>query len=187
MTSPNKASGRTYHLFARWATDCYGHAMGVLILTLIIAAACSIYVARYLGMNSDTTDMLSKDLPFRINLKHYNETFPQDVDTMLVVLEGPTPEQARASAKRLAAVLKQDTFNFHAVYPQGLDDFFARNALLYEDIRQLELITDRLAAAQPLIAHIARDPTLQSFAAVISGAVNELRAGRNMELRAVLS
>lgn len=188
MTPSNKASdSRTYDLFARWATACYHHARWVLILTLILAAGCGIYIWRDLGMNTDTTDMLSKDLPFRVNLKHYNETFPQDMDTMLVVLEAPTPEQAQVSTKRLTALLKRDGFNFPDVYSSDVDDFFSRNALLYESVPELERITDRLAAAQPLIAHIARDQSLRAFADVITGAVNELRTGRDMELRSVLS
>ncbi|HET7061889.1 MAG TPA: MMPL family transporter [Nitrosospira sp.] len=187
MTPSNKASdSRTYYLFARWATGCYSHARWVLILTLMLAAACGIYIWRDLGMNTDTTDMLSKDLPFRVNLKHYNETFPQDMDTMLVVLEAPTPEQAQVSTKRLTALLKRDAFNFFDVYSSDVDDFFSRNALLYESVPELARITDRLAAAQPLIAHIARNPSLRAFADVISGAVNELRTGRDMELRSVL-
>lgn len=131
--------------------------------------------------------MLSEHLPFRVNMKHYNKTFPQDVDTMLAVLEAPTPEQAQIATKRLVTRLKQDTLNFHDIYPPKVDDFFSRNALLYESIPELERITDRLAAAQPLIAHIARDPSLQALAAVISGAVEELRKGRTMELRPVLA
>ena len=39
-----------------------------------------------------------------------------------------------------------------------------------------------MANAQPLIAHIARDPTLQTFISVLSGATDELRKGRNLEL-----
>src|SRR4051795_405136 len=187
MTPSNKASdSRIFDLFAHWATACYRYGGSVLILTLILATACGIYVWRDLGLNTDTTDMLSEDLPFRVNIKHYNETFPQDVETMLVVLQGPTPEQAQVAARRLATRLKEDEFNFYDVYAPGVDDFFARNALLYESVPELEGLTDRLAAAQPLIAHIAREPSLQVFLDVINAGVNELRTGRTMELRPVL-
>ena len=143
----------------------------------MVSVACSLYVSRNLGMNTDTTDMLSEHLPFRVNMKHYNETFPQDMDTLLVVLEAPTPEQAYMAASVLQHGLKQDTVNFHDVYPPNVDDFFYRNGLLYESVPELEHITDRLAAAQPLMAHIAENPTLHTFAAVLSRAVDELREG----------
>jgi len=188
MISPTDASPTpTYELFARWSAFSYRHGGWILLIALLVSLACSVYVSRELGMNTDTTDMLSEHLPFRVNMKHYNKAFPQDVDTMLAVLEAPTPEQAQMATRRLAARLKQDTINFHDVYPPRIDDFFSRNALFYETIPELERITDRLAAAQPLIAHIAGDPSLQTLAAVIGGAVDELRKGRSMELRPVLS
>ncbi|HEX8873384.1 MAG TPA: MMPL family transporter [Nitrosospira sp.] len=188
MTSPASASSNgTYEVFARWSAFSYQHSGWVLLFTLLFAVACSAYVSRYLGMNTDTTDMLSEHLPFRVNLKHYNEVFPQDTDTMLVVLEAPTPEQAQMAAKHLVARLKRDTVNFPDVYSPNADEFFSRNALLYESTPELGRITDHLAAAQPLIAHIAKDPSLKTFSDVISGAVDELRTGRNMELSFVLN
>jgi uncharacterized protein len=187
MTIPIKAShSRIYDAFASWSTISYRYAAWVLFGALLIAVGCSFYVSRNLGMNTDTTDMLSEHLPFRINMKHYNETFPQDMETLLVVLDAPTPEQVRMATTHLAARLKKDTTNFHDVYPPNVDDFFSRNGLLYQSLPELEQITDRLAAAQPLMAHIAANPNLQTFAAVLSGAVEELRKGRGLELGSVL-
>ena len=71
----------------------YRHGAWVLLIALLGAIACGIYVSRNLGMNTDTTDMLSEHLPFRVNMRHYTETFPQDIDTMLLVVEVPTPSK----------------------------------------------------------------------------------------------
>jgi uncharacterized protein len=133
-------------------------------------------------MNTDTTEMLAEHLPFRVNLKHYNKTFPQEMESILVVLDAPTPEQAYATAGLLSNLLKNDTQNFQDVYAPNVDSFFIQNSLLYESIPELEKIADHMANAQPLIAHIARDPTLQTFISVLSGATDELRKGRNLEL-----
>lgn len=177
---------RIHGAFAHWTDTAYRHAAWVLLAALITAVACGWYVAQNLGMNTDTAEMLSEELPFRVNLKHYNETFPQDIDTLLVVLNAPTPEQARSATQRLAARLKQDSTHFHDVYPPRVDEFTARNGLLYQSIPELERIIDSVAAAQPLIARITRDPTLASFADILTTAVEELHKGRTMELRPVL-
>lgn len=188
MSKPDNAShSRIYDLFAGWSSFCYRHGAAVLIASLLTAIACGFYVSQNLGMNTDTTDMLSKDLPFRVNMKHYTEAFPQDVDTLLVVLDAPTPEQAHSAARRLAERLMTDTTYFHDVYAPGADDFFTRNGLLYESASELEKTVDRVAAAQPLMAYIAGDPSLRAFAEVLAGAVEELRKGRSMELSPVLS
>lgn len=187
MTAIVEAShSRIHGAFAHWTAISYRYALWILLAALLTAAACGVYISRNLGMNTDTTDMLSEHLPFRVNMKHYNKTFPQDIDTLLVVLDAPTPERTRLATERLATRLKEDATNFHDVYSPNVDDFSARNGLLYKSVPELEQITDRLAAAQPLIAHIARDPTLAAFAAVLTGAVEELHKGRSMELRPVL-
>lgn len=71
---------RVHALFAQWTTFSYRHALWVLMVALMVAVASGFYISRYLGMNTDTTDMLSEELPFRVNLKHYNKTFPQDIE-----------------------------------------------------------------------------------------------------------
>ncbi len=179
---------RSYRAFARWVAASYHYAAWVLFASLLIAVACAVYTSRNLGMNSDTTDMLSEHLPFRVNYKHYKKTFPQDqeMDTLVLVLDASTPEQAHTASKRLAERLQQDPTHINDVYLPSGDVFFERNGLLYESIPELGHITDRLAAAQPLIARIAGDPTLHTFASVLTEAVEELRGGRNLELGPVL-
>lgn len=187
MTTPVEIShSRVHAIFARWTTFSYQYALWVLLAALLIAIASGIYVSRNLGMNTDTAEMLSEDLPFRVNLKRYNESFPQDIDTLLIVLDAPTPEQVRVATENLAARLKQDSSNFYDVYSPRVDDFTARNGLLYQSIPELERITDSLAAAQPLITRISRDPSLAAFTDVLTSAVDELNKGRSIELRPVL-
>ncbi|MEE9547991.1 MAG: MMPL family transporter [Nitrosomonadaceae bacterium] len=181
------SQGHIYSAFARWATASYLYAPWILLVALLTAVTCTIYISRNLGMNTDTTDMLAEHLPFRVNMKHYNKTFPQEMASLLLVLDAPTPEQAYAAAGLLSARLKEDPINFQDVYAPNVDSFFVHNSLLYESIPELERITDHMASAQPLIAHIARNPTLHTFASVLTGAIEELRKGRSLELGPLLN
>ena len=176
------SKGHIYSIFGRWAAASYLYAPWIILVVVLAAMSCSVYISRNLGMNTDTTEMLAEHLPFRVNLKHYNKTFPQEMESMLVVLDAPTPEQAYATAGRLSYLLRNDTQNFQDVYAPNVDSFFIQNSLLYESIPELEKIADHMANAQPLISHIAQDPTLQTFISVLSGATDELRKGRNLEL-----
>lgn len=177
--------GWIYSFFSFCTSFSYRHAPRVLLAALLLTVASAVYTARNLGMNTDTTNMLSEHLPFRINSERYNKAFPQDTDILLLVLSAPTPEQAYSITSRLAALLKKDNKNFSDIYAPGVDDFFGRNGLLYEDIPQLERITDHLAEAQPLIAQISRDPTLYSFIQLLTQAVDELNKGQHLELEPV--
>lgn len=176
---------RTYNVFARCTSFCYRHAPWVLLISFIFVAVGAVYTARNLGMNTDTTDMLSEHLPFRINSEKYDQAFPQDTNILLLVLSAPTPEQAYSTAHRLVALLRKDSKNFSDVYAPGVEDFFGRNGLLYEDIPQLERITDHLAQAQPLIAQITRNPTLHTFVTLLTQATNELNKGQHLDLEPV--
>jgi len=178
----NFSHNRTYKLFAFCTSFSYRHAPWVLLIALLLTVASAVYTARNLGMNTDTTNMLSEHLPFRISSVRYDKAFPQDSDILLLVLSASTPEQVYSAADHLATLLRKDNKNFSSVYAPGVEDFFGRNGLLYEDIPQLERITDHLAEAQPLIAQISHDPTLYSFMKLLTRAVDELNNGQHLEL-----
>src|SRR6185436_6596988 len=70
-------------------------------------------------------------------------------------------DDARA---RLADRLAQEPERFPWIYAPGGDAYFARNGLLYLDLKSLEALSDQLARAQPLLGPLARDPTLTGIA-----------------------
>lgn len=177
----------SYCFFARWAAFAYRNAIWVILVAFLVAALCGVYTVRNLGVHTDTTDMLSEELPFRANDIRYMAEFPQHDNTMLLVLDAPTPEQAYTAAKKLTETLQKDTINIHDAYYLSGDPFLERNGLLFKTIPELGYITDQLSAAQPLIARIAGDPTLFTFTTILTEAVEELRTGRKLELAPILS
>jgi len=179
--------GSNNRFFAHWAAFSYQHAILVIVMAIAIAGLSLTYTANNLGVHTDTTDMLSEDVPFRINHKRYKEAFPQYEDALLLVVEAPTPEQAHEAAKHLAGKLQKDKTHFYeASYLSG-NPFFEHNGLLYKSVSELEKITDQLAAAQPLIARLAENLTLDTFASVLTEAVNEISNGRDLDLDAVFN
>lgn len=181
----NVSSSASYRFFARWAAFSYNQSLWVIFMAIVIAGFSVVYTANNLGVHTDTTDMLSEDVPFRINHKRYKEAFPQYEDALLLVVDAPTPEQSHSTAKQLTTRLQEDKANIHeASYLSG-EPFFEENGLLYQSIPELENITDRLAAAQPLIARLAENSTLDTFASVLTQAVDEANHGRNLDLDGV--
>lgn len=183
MTHPDN---RSYHFFASWATFSYSHALWIILTAIFLTTLGVLYTAQNLGVYTDTTDMLSEDIPFRINHEQYKKKFPQHSDTMLLVLDGPTPEQVHTATKHLTTRLKKDTTNFHDVHYEGGEHFLEKNGLLYKSIPELNQITDRLAAAQPLVNRISDNPSLFTFFTVLTEAIKELREGRKLELKSIL-
>ena len=177
----------SYRFFARWAAFSYQNAALVLLVAALIALLCAVYTARNLGVHTDTTDMLSEELPFRANDIRYMAEFPKHNNTLILVLNAPTPEQVHSAAKRLTETLQQDAAHIHDVYYLSGESFFERNGLFFKDFIELGRITDQLAAAQPLIARIAGDPNLYTFTTILVEAIEELRAGRKLELTPILN
>lgn len=177
----------SYRFFARWADISYRYAIWIILFILVTVTLSSLYVVNNLGVHTDTTDMLSEDVPFRANHIRYRQSFPQYEDTLLLVLDAPTPEQAHLAAKRFTRHLQNDVTQFPNTYYLTGEPFFEQNGLFYKDLNELSRITDYLAAAQPLIARLANNPTLVAFSSVLKDAVEELRKGRQLELEPVFS
>ncbi|MBY0474143.1 MAG: MMPL family transporter [Nitrosomonas sp.] len=184
MTSSSSSS---YRFFARWAGISYRYAIWIILLILVVVTLGAFYIVNNLGVHTDTTDMLSEDVPFRANHIRYLQSFPQYEDTLLLVLDAPTPEQAHIAAKRFTRYLQDDVTQFPSTYYLTGEPFFEQNGLFYKDLSELGRITDYLAAAQPLVARLADNPNLFTFSSVLTDAVEELRKGRKLELEPVFS
>ncbi len=181
------SQSNSYRIFARWAAFSYQNAVWIILLVLLLTSLSTVYTVNNLGVHTDTTDMLSEDVPFRANNIHYKKSFSQYEDTFLLVLDAPTPEQAHQAAKRFTNYLEKDSTQFSNTYYLTGEPFFEQNGLFFKSLSELGRITDYLAAAQPLIARIAESPTLYTFSSVLTEAVDELHAGRQLELEPILN
>ena len=159
-------SGRCPRALAAWTGGCARRRWTVLLLAALLTVLAGLAIATRLGVSTNTVDMLSPDLPFRQHAKELNRAFPQLDDTIVAVVDAPTPERADALAdaleRRLAAV---DTLA--GVYrPDGA--FVRRHALYYLSPDRLAALLDRLAAAQPLLATLAERPDLRGLSEVLA-------------------
>jgi hopanoid biosynthesis associated RND transporter like protein HpnN len=161
-------------LLVRWVALVQRAAFWILLLALAASAGGLVYAVGHIGINTSTEDMLSEDLPFRQNDRAMDEAFPQLEQTILVVVEAGSAEQAEAAAAALAAGIAARPERFRSVfYPDG-EAFFRQNGLLYLDTEELLALSDRLARAQPLLAALKADTSLRGLAEVLELAVEDL-------------
>ena len=173
----DRAAGTLARLLARWVGVVGRRARTVLVVALAVSALSVVAVVEWLGINTDTTDMLAPDLPFRANSRAMNAAFPQLSDSLLIVIDGDTPDQADDGARALAQSLRREPALFPYVYdPQG-DPFFRRNGLLFLDLDALDRLADRLAEAQPFLGSLWKDPSLRGLADVLILAIDESAKG----------
>jgi hopanoid biosynthesis associated RND transporter like protein HpnN len=161
----------------------------VLAASLLLAALALAYAAGHLGVNSNTDDLLSDELPHRRNLAAFARRFGDSGLDLVVVVEGATAGITHDAASALTERLAADGERFAKVVAPGSGEFFDRNGLLYLDVDDLEALADRLARAQPFLAELAREPTLPRLLELLASALRhgaELGVGSDAELRDVL-
>jgi len=133
-------------------TACFVLGLSVSSLLLVVGTG-------RIGMNTDTADMISDKLPWRIDFIEYRDSFPARDRNIVAVVDGPNSEASSRYARALAAALRAEPELFPSVFMEGEGEFFERNGLLYLPLDQLNALVDRLIEAQPLLGRLASDVT----------------------------
>jgi uncharacterized protein len=146
---------------------CTRHAWLVILAAALLGAASAVYTARHFAISTDVSKLLSPDLPWRQRELAYQAAFPQQTESIVAVVEGPTPELATSAAAALTDELKQQPKLFRSVSVAGGGEFFDRNKLLYLPPDNLSQMMQRLTTASLLLGMLTRDPSLRGLGQVL--------------------
>jgi len=159
-----------------------------LLLPALLAATllALFYTVDNLSVNTNTRDLLSRDLSWRQLDLAYERAFPMYVDNILVMVEAGTPDQAMDAASHLAKQLRQEDEHYRQVFYAGELDFLHRSSLLYLDEEELRDLSDNLASIQPFLGRLAEDQNLRGLFALVEDAIEARRDGDSVEIAALL-
>ena len=166
--------------FERFASGLIGVAVDyaqrywltTVVMALLIAGAGSWYIVTQVRINTNTEEMLSDRLSWRVAYNDYKTAFPFFTDFIIVVVDATTPDLAAEAADMLASRLRQNETAFKEVFYPAADSFFRRNQFLYLDLDELQTLGDDISAAQPFLARLADDPGLHGFMQLLSDAAD---------------
>jgi len=161
-----------------WVDHVRRWAWPVVLATLLTVIAGGYYTVSHLEIRTDPSAMISNDLPYRKIGKAFDAAFPQLGGNLVVVVEGPTADQAEDAARILDGKLKVRTDLFDSVFFPAGAPFFRNNGLLYLDLPDLQSLADRMADAQPLIATLAQDMSLRGLFGVLGLGLDEVAKGK---------
>jgi hopanoid biosynthesis associated RND transporter like protein HpnN len=150
-----------------------GHARLVMLASLLVTLVAGTYAARDLGFNLDPNDLFADDLPFQRMVAVFEEEFPVLTNTLIIVVDGDTPEATRAGADAMVERLRARPELFTEVFLPGEEPFFEIYGLLYNDIDDLDTFATQMAQLQPVIGALSREPTLASLTRVIERGLSE--------------
>ena len=159
-----------------WVAACHRRALAVTLACLAVAVAAGFYAAGHLGIDTDTGEMISPEVPWRQAELDYDRAFPGGLN-LVIVIDGPSAEAASDAAAALADRLKARPDLFTAVErPDGLP-FFRKNGLLYLSIEELTALSERLSEMQPLIGSLAADPTVHGLFSTLNLTLDGIAEG----------
>ncbi len=136
---------------AVWITTC------LLALTVIGA----VFAVQRLTIDTDVDRLMSPDLQWRQREAEMERAFPQNVDLLVVVVDGDTPDRVEDASAMLTRYLGNETKIFETVRRSAAGNFFQREGLLFLPKQSVEKVTGQMIAAQPLLGTLAADPSLR--------------------------
>jgi uncharacterized protein len=154
------------------------HAHAVVTVCLVLTILFGWYMATHLGIDASTDHLIDPRLPWRQAEAQMDRLFPQNENTLVIVIDGATPELADDAAARLAAQLAARPDMFPSVRRPDASEFFRRNGLLFLPADEVEHLTNALAKAQPLIAALASDPSVNGLFGAFNLALEGASSGQ---------
>ena len=146
-------------------------------MTLLAIGAATAYTIANFAMNTDSSALLSPELPWRQREMRLEKVFPGRSDVTLVLIDAVTPELAELAATQLNERLAAKPHLFRSVRRPDGGPFFERHGFLYLETAELRQTLERLIAAQPLLGTIALDPSARGLFETLSLTLEGVRRG----------
>ncbi len=160
----------------------------ILLSFFVLLCALSLnYTIKNLGINNNTTELLSQELPFqKVRLK-LDQAFPLDAATIIAIVESDTPEETSLAAAYLEQDLQTKHNLFESVYIADDNPFFRQQGFLFLELDELEALSEKLVDAQPFIGHLSKNYHFAGFLDILSLALTESDRELTMPLDPLLS
>jgi uncharacterized protein len=149
----------------------------VLLLAAVLGGTAALYSAQHFAINTDSSQLLSSQLPWRQRELTFDAAFPQRTRLIAIVVDGATPELAERATASLAQRLSQRADLLHHVRRPDGGPFFDRNGLLFLSTEEVARTTEDLIAAQALLGSLAADPSLRGLMDALSLALKGVSRG----------
>jgi uncharacterized protein len=164
---------------------CVARAWIVVIGVIICCVAMAHYVMGHFAMTTDTYELLSPKLPWRVRQAAFDAAFPQSSSKIVVVVSGQTPELTDTAAAGLAAGLAAQPRLFRSVERPDSGPFWAHNRLLFASLDDVKTAIAQIIKGQPFLGSMASDPSLRGLANTLSLSVKGVNDGETspQELR----
>ena len=144
----------------------------------VISAVSGTYAVRNFAINTDISNLISPELDWRQREIAFEKAFPNRSETILAVVDAPTPELAALAADALTEKLRSQPGIFNAVRRPDAGEFFEKNGLLFLPVEKVGETLGLLQSAGPFIGTLGRNPNWQGLAQATQMSLIGVRGGR---------
>ncbi len=148
-------------LVAAIVRACTAAAWPITILAVLLGLIAGGYATRHFQLDTNSDNLVSPNADWRQNEIRYDNAFPQQNNTIDVVIDGATAERADEAAGALATALTKNRRQFNSVRRPNGGPFFTREGLLLMPLSELKQTVDTLVEAQPFLGGLSADPSLR--------------------------
>ncbi|MFQ5521546.1 MAG: hypothetical protein ACE5FK_09120, partial [Candidatus Methylomirabilia bacterium] len=152
-------TGRLLHHLVRASSTRPGLTV---LVSLGLAAAAVLYTFLALTFQTSTLRLLPPGQRYATLFSEYLQDFGE-LNDIVVVVEGQSPEAAKAYAARLGRELENSPVNFSRVTYRIDPKHFEGQALLYLSVEELAEIRDKIFDHQEFMESYADRPTLKQL------------------------
>lgn len=133
------------------------------LLGVALLLVLALLGALRLGIDTDSSRMLSDELPFRARAIALDQAFPNLSESIVVVVRSEVPDAADAAVVALSDALAARDDAFRGVFAPAADPFLVAHGLLYLERDELDTRLARLGQAANLLATLRSDQSLDGF------------------------
>lgn len=170
MTHKNiSGAGRIEQAVAVWMQTVSEHPKRTLA-ALALLCVFGILGALQLGVNADSSRMLSPDLPDQRRAAQVNQAFPQLKRAIVIVVRSENSDIADLVVSTLVERLQQAPETVQDIYAPVVDPFMVSHGLLYRSAEQVDQALTRLSASSNLLAKLRTDQSVPGFFAALDDA-----------------
>ena len=177
---PASTSSPSQPVLARVVLASARRPMLVLVLGLVLAAACGWLAATRLQVTTNIDGLFAATLPWKQREAELKRLFPQFNDLLVAVVEADVPEMAEATAAGLAAALQADPAHFRTVRRPDASPYFGQEGFLLLDRPVLQALLDQTIDAQPFLGQLVADPSARGLFAALSLVAMGVENGANL-------
>ena len=157
---------------------CIRYAVQVIGIAVVSTVIAGVYAADHFALDADVNHLISRDLPWRKREAAFESYFPAKEETILAVIDAPTPELAAQASAALVARLSERKDLLPYVSEAGGGPFFEKNGLLFLPTNEVLETTKKLAGAKPILQALVQEPNLRGLSTALNYGLLGVRAKR---------